>query len=237
MHIADILTIFVSLIALMDPLGTVGIFLAITCKDSPAVRKRTALLGCVYAFIILMLFLGFGGSILSFFGITVSAVQVGGGLILAKIGLDLIAVNLESKSSPSEEKDAATRESAAFFPLALPLLAGPGAMTVAITESSHFRDGRWSDLLSAALAIALACFVTWLVLDRAQWIQRILGKSGTNAITRVMGFILVCIAAQMTIVGIQGVIASVTNTPPTLPHKDSISAAVSILPCLKNISI
>ena len=237
MDIPGILTIFVSLIALIDPLGTVGIFLAITCNDSTAVRKRTALLGCVYAFCILILFLGFGGSILSFFGITVSAVQVGGGLILAKIGLDLIDVKMESKSSPAEERDAVVRDSSAFFPLAMPLLAGPGAMTVAIAESSHFRDGHWSDLLSATIAVALACFVTWIVLDKAILIQKVLGKSGTNAITRIMGFILVCIAAQMTIVGIQGVIASVTHIPPSLPPKDSISAAVSILPWLTHISI
>ncbi|MSR34228.1 MAG: MarC family protein [Phycisphaerales bacterium] len=237
MDIPGILTIFISLIALIDPLGTVGFFLAITCKDSPAVRKHTALLGCVYAFCILILFLGFGGSILSFFGITVSAVQVGGGLILAKIGLNLIDVKLESKSSPEEEHDAVVRENSAFFPLAMPLLAGPGALTVVLEESSHLRAGYWSDLLSATIAIALACFVTWIVLDKAFYIQKVLGKSGTNAITRIMGFILVCIAAQMTIVGIQGVIASVTNVPTPLPPIVSISAAVSILPWLTNISI
>ncbi|MEI6023063.1 MAG: MarC family NAAT transporter [Phycisphaerales bacterium] len=231
------MTIFVSLIALIDPLGTVGIFLAITCNDSPALRQRTALLGCVYAFFILIVFLGFGGSILSFFGITVSAVRVGGGLILAKIGLDLISVKIETKSNPDETREAASSDSVAFFPLAMPLLAGPGAMTVAIAESSHFRDGRWSDLLSASLAIALACFVTWIVLDRALLIQKVLGKSGTNAITRIMGFILVCIAAQMTIVGIQGVIASAPAHASIEPHKDSISAAVSILPWLTHISI
>ena len=119
----------------------------------------------------------------------------------------------------------------------MPLLAGPGAMTVAIAESSHFRDGHWSDLLSATIAVALACFVTWIVLDKAILIQKVLGKSGTNAITRVMGFILVCIAAQMTIVGIQGVIASVAQIPPSLPPKDSISTAVSILPWLTHICI
>ncbi len=237
MEIANILKMFISLIALIDPLGTMGIFLAITHNYNSALRQRTALLGCVYAFLILIIFLGFGGSLLSFFGITVAAVQVGGGLILAKIGLDLIAVNLESKSSPAEERDAAVRESPAFFPLAMPLLAGPGAMTIAIAESSHFRDGRWSDLASASIAIALACFVTWLVLDRAKWIQKLLGKSGTNAITRIMGFILVCVAAQMTILGIQGVISSSAVPLPVAPQKANVSQAVSILPCLTHISI
>ncbi len=127
----------VALIAIMDPIGTVGIFIGITPGESEKHRRRQAARGCVWVFCFLMLFFAIGNHILDFFGITLDAVQVGGGLILLKIGFDqLPTTGLTRRSAP---EDAARKQDVSIFPLAMPLLAGPGALTLMITEAGHGR--------------------------------------------------------------------------------------------------
>jgi multiple antibiotic resistance protein len=211
-----------TLFAIMDPFGTVGIFIAITPGESEQQRRRQAFFGCLWALIFLIIFFAVGSRILSFFGITVNAVEVGGGLILLKIAFDQLSTTGLTRHSPPEDAASRMQHDVSVFPLAMPLIAGPGALTLMITQAAHGHATTLSGWLSIGGAIIAALVIMWIALDRSVLIQRLLGANGLGAITRVMGFILACIAAQMTIIGIRGIVTDDTE-------KDAPSTQVSVL--------
>ena len=196
----------VTLIAIMDPVGTVGIFIGITPGESEQLRRRQAALGCFWALCFLMLFFAIGNHILDFFGITLDAVQVGGGLILLKIAFDQLSTTGLTRHSAPEDAASRMQQDISIFPLAMPLLAGPGALTLMITEAGHGHASIMTGWIAVGGAAVTALLVVWVTLDRSTLIHRLLGANGVGAITRLMGFILACIAAQMTIMGISGIV-------------------------------
>ena len=208
----DTATLYVStlvtLIAIMDPIGAVGIFIGITPGETERHRRRQAALGCLWALCFLLVFFSVGNHILDFFGITLDAVQVGGGLILLKIAFDQLSTTGLTRHSAPEDAASRMQQDVSIFPLAMPLLAGPGALTLMITEAGHGQASSFSGWLAVGGAALTALLVVWLTLDRSALIHRMLGANGVGAITRLMGFILACIAAQMTIIGITGIVAS-----------------------------
>jgi len=213
MDVTLYLSTLVTLIAIMDPIGAVGIFIGITPGESERHRRRQAALGCLWALCLMILFFALGDRILQFFGITLDAVQVGGGLILLKIAFDQLSTSGLTKHSAPEDAASRLQQDVSMFPLAMPLLAGPGALTLMITEAGHGQASAISGWIAVAGAVVTALVVVWITLDRATLIQRMLGANGVGAITRLMGFILACIAAQMTIVGITGIV----DRPPAPP--------------------
>lgn len=195
-----------TLFAIMDPVGTVGIFIAITPGESERKRRNQAFFGCLWALLFMIIFFAAGSRILAFFGITVNAVEVGGGLILLKIAFDQLSTSGLTRHSPPEDAASRMQHDVSVFPLAMPLIAGPGALTLMITQAAHGHASSLNGWLSIGGAIIAVLVIMWIALDRSVLIQRLLGANGLGAITRVMGFILACIAAQMTIVGISGVV-------------------------------
>ncbi len=225
---------FVSLFVITDPFGNVGIFLSITEGDDKATRRKQALMGNVYALILLLAFLFGGTYILEFFGITLDAVNLGGGLVVGYVGWGLLHPKEKRKHTATEEKESKASEDISFCPLALPLIAGPGAIAVVIAQGSKLTDPTsvqhlakegvqiWEGWLSLGLAVLVAMVVSWLCLRSSSVVLRVLGTTGMNALTRIMGFLLVCIAAQMMISGIMGVaktIGPVVETALQQPHK------------------
>ena len=205
------LTSLVTLLAIMDPIGTVGIFIGITPGESESHRRTQALLGCIWALSFMLCFFAIGTYILEFFGITLNAVQVGGGLILFKIAFDQLSTSGNTRHSASEDAASRMQQDVSIFPLAMPLLAGPGALTLMITQSGNGNATSIGGWIAIGGAVITALVIVWVALDRCSLIHRLLGANGVGAITRLMGFILACIAAQMTIVGILGI---VTDDPP-----------------------
>jgi len=215
---------FVSLFVITDPLGNVGIFLSITEGDNQATRHRQALKGSIYAFFLLAAFLYAGTHILDFFGITLDAVNLGGGLIVGYIGWRLLHPKEKRKATQKEEEESKASEDISFCPLALPLIAGPGAIAVVIAQGSKLTDSDgiavlhaegiavWQGWVAVTAALIAAMAVTWLVLRASGVVLRVLGMTGMNAVTRIMGFLLVCIAAQMMITGTLGVAVHVQDT-------------------------
>lgn len=204
-----------TLFAIMDPLGTVGIFIAITPGESEPQRRRQAFFGCLWALVFMVLFFAAGSRILEFFGITVNAVQVGGGLILLKIAFDQLSSTGMTRHSAQEDAASRMQHDVSVFPLAMPLIAGPGALTLMITMAAQGHASSLMGWVTIGGALVAALTIMWVALDRSVLIQRIFGTNGLGAITRVMGFILACIAAQMTIVGVLGVVASAQDANPT----------------------
>ena len=202
-----------TLFAIMDPIGTVGIFIAITPGESERQRRKQAFFGCIWALIFMVIFFAAGSQILDFFGITVNAVEVGGGLILLKIAFDQLSTSGQTRHSAPEDAASRMQHDVSVFPLAMPLIAGPGALTLMIAEAARGRAWTLEGWLSIGGAVIAALVIMWVALDRSVLIQRVLGANGLGAITRVMGFILACIAAQMTIVGIRGIVTDKSTEP------------------------
>lgn len=189
--------------ATIGPLDVAAMFAAMTSKDDPAQRRRTAIRGTVIATVILLAFALLGESILASLGISLPALRIAGGILLLLIGIEMVfAISSGGTSTTVEEvEEAATRPDIAVFPLATPLIAGPGAMGAAILLMS---DADGSFLLQVAvIASLLAILILTLVgMLLASQVQRLFGVTGLHVIGRVFGVLLAALAVQYILDGI-----------------------------------
>ncbi len=179
----------------VDPLGVVPIFLAVTAGDSPEKMERTAARASLTAFGLLVFFALFGTLIFKVIGISLGAFRVAGGILLLVTGLDMLRARpTETRTSPEEEAEASQKEDVAIVPLAVPLLAGPGALATVMVLMSQGHG-----LLAAIpvlVAVTLTCLASYFILRAASLVLRVLGQSGVAILQRVMGLILAAIAVQ-----------------------------------------
>src|SRR5580704_7231778 len=197
-----------SILFLVDPFAALPTFLAITEGDVPAVRRRTARKGALTALIVLSAFAFAGEEIFRLFGITLPAFELAGGVVLLLIGLDM----LEAKRSPTQEtvsdaEAAAKKEDAGIVPLGVPMLAGPGAITSVMVLVGQAQS-KWQ-MAAILIAIGLTALICYLVLGHSNIVVRVLGDTGIRILVRVMGLLLVALAAQYFVNGLAdlGVIA------------------------------
>lgn len=202
---SEFLAILVALFVITDPLGNVAIFLGLTQNSTDKQRRSMAFRGNLYALILLLVFLFGGPSLLKFLGITIFAVDIGGGLIVGAVGWGLMRAKEDRKSQgPKGDKEMSERDDISFCPLALPLIAGPGAIAVVIHAGNHASMNGLAYWVAAASATIVAMIISWICLREAGLILRVLGHNGMAALSRIVGFLLVCIAAQMIINGARG---------------------------------
>lgn len=194
-----VVLVIAALIPIANPFSTAPVFISLTSGLTQKERRRTATLACTYMWLVLTVFLLAGVLILQFFGIGLQALRVAGGLIIAYMGFRM----LFPASAEQEVADAAAVDphSVAFVPLALPMLSGPGSISVVITmatEAAEVEDlfERFLAYGVVALGIWASAVLCWLVLYSSGAVVRFLGDNGINALTRVMGFLLVCIGCQ-----------------------------------------
>jgi multiple antibiotic resistance protein len=199
--LTTVLATFAGLFPIVNPFATAAVFLAITARLSDRDRQRQATLACLYAIAVLLVFLFAGALLMRFFGISIPALRIAGGLIVARVGFGML-----SPADHDAPGAAPPRLDVAFTPLAVPMLSGPGSIAVTIGMAAGARSV--SDHLAIALGIVAVVAVSWAVLRSAEAVQRFLGAQGVDALTRIMGFLLVCIGVQF--VGI-GVIEVVTD--------------------------
>lgn len=202
--INTILATVVALLPIMNPFSTSVLFLAITKGDSPAKKRRQALMGCVYAFFILTSFLVAGTLIMEFFGISIPGLRIAGGLMVARIGLKMLRPDEDETHPEQGTAEAAEKEDISFTPLAMPSLSGPGAIAVTIGMASTVQS--WTVYPAILVGIFLVCFCCWLALKGATSVVRFLGENGMNAMSRIMGFLLLCVGVQFMVNGISGVV-------------------------------
>jgi len=194
-----VVKIFITLFAIIDPFGNIPLFLAMTVDDDEASRRKMAGRACLVSFVVLTLFALFGRWILRFFGVDIPAFQVAGGLVLLFFSLPMLtAVRGMSRIHPSEEVEGAEKEDISIVPLAIPLLAGPGAITAAIVLA---QGGGLETQVVVIGAVAVALVITWNLLMGAGRIARMLGTTGINVLTRIMGLITLVIAVQFVLAG------------------------------------
>ncbi len=188
---------------IVDPLGLVPLFVAMTFRDSEVKRRRTARRAVLVAGGVLGAFALFGSVIFKLFGVTLSSFKVAGGILLLITAIDMLrAQPSRTRSSPEETDEGAAKDDVAIFPLAMPLLAGPGAIaTVAVLAG---RGPGWpSAAVPVLVAIALTCGAAYLLLRIAGRINGLLGKSGIAVLERIMGLLLAAIAVQFAADGIR----------------------------------
>ena len=180
--------VFVTLFVIMDPPGTIPLFLSLTSGRSPSMRKRLAGQAVTVAFVVIVVFALFGQSILNYLGITLPAMQAAGGLLLLLVALELL-------TGKADEPVETTNVNVALVPLGTPLLAGPGAIVATIVFVQRVDDA-WE---AAALAAGIAAvhLVLWLFMRYSVVIIRIIKDSGVTLITRIAGLLLSAIAVQL----------------------------------------
>jgi multiple antibiotic resistance protein len=186
----------ISMITITNPLSKIPLFLSLTLNMDEVKRRHQARKACIYAFIVLTVSLFGGVFILQGFGISYGALRIAGGLTVALIGYRMLFSSSDAGLIEEQKK-----QEIAFFPLALPSISGPGSIAVVIgisTEIVEMKKGAQEVLAYSATvaSILLTCIVIWLTLRSAQMVSKLIGQEGLDALTRLMGFLLVCIGVQ-----------------------------------------
>jgi multiple antibiotic resistance protein len=200
-HIAFAFLSFTSLLAIVNPLSAVPIYLALTGAYDARHRAATLRRAIVTGITVLVVFALLGNWILRVFGITTPAFQIAGGIIFFGIGWDMLqARRSRVKTTEEEESESREKEDIGIIPLGLPTLAGPGAITTVIALAGQARD--FVDGALVHIAILLVMAVSWMVLAAAPAVIHRLGRTGLNVLTRIMGLLVMVIGAQFVINGV-----------------------------------
>ena len=198
--------LFAALFSVLNPIGTVPIFVGLTQDDSMAERSRISIWTAINVFIILLISYFIGKYVLSFFGISIEALRIAGGLIIVNSGFNLLSGNLSKKRGINRrvENEVQQRNDIALTPLAMPMLAGPGAISLLIAFYQEHHE--MLDMVIAVLAMFAVSAVIFLILRSGHYLSRILGPSGIVAISRIVGFIVVAIGIQYIVSSIVSII-------------------------------
>lgn len=194
---------FVTALVVIDPLGMLPIFMTLTSRQTAPLRRKTAIRSILVAALTLVIFAIVGDAVFHFLGISVPAFQIAGGLLLLLLSTDMVLVRQSGirTATKAETDEAATSADVAVFPLAIPLIAGPGAMTTVILLMNQAKG----DIVQQALAIAILIIVLFLCLLTfllASKLTDYLGKTGINVVGRIFGIILAGLAVQYILDGL-----------------------------------
>jgi multiple antibiotic resistance protein len=199
-----------AILPIVNPLGAVPIVMTVASHLPEAERQRQIRRACVYTFVLMSGFLVAGSLIMNFFGISMPGMRIAGGVIVAFYGFRMLF-----PSAPTLASEVAARGEIkydiAFTPLAMPGLSGPGTFAVVMSLSSQAtaRQGwdRALDFLGVATGILIVAVVSWFALRGAERFNRVLGATGMEALTRLMGFLMICIGVQFIINGLMAIVA------------------------------
>lgn len=217
---------FPALFSIVNPIGAALVFAEVTATRSKVERAMLARRVGLYGFLILFVSLWVGSAMLHFFGITLGALRIGGGLVVAVRAWDLLqkpeAHEAHKERQASQEGRTAAAEDVsetAFFPLTMPFTVGPGSISVAIALSAERpQNSGLAPLLSfgagVTLAAALVCITVWIAYSGAQRVVRLLGHSGARIVTRLVALILLCIGVQIIASGAQDILIPILARTP-----------------------
>lgn len=195
---------FIGLFALVNPVGIIPVFISMTSYQSAQARNKTNLTANLSVAIILWTSLFLGNGILQAFGISIDSFRIAGGILVVTIAMSMISGKLgEDKQNKQEKSENAIRESVGVVPLALPLMAGPGAISSTIVWGTRYNN--WGYLIGFSIAIALFALCCWLLFRIAPWLVRLLGQTGINVITRIMGLLLMSLGIEFIVTGVKSI--------------------------------
>lgn len=208
--IGAFLLAFPALFSIVNPIGAALIFNEVTAGRARQDRARLARKIGVYSAVVLLASLWLGGYVLNFFGVTLSALRIAGGLVVAVRAWSLLMQPEvhEQRKADSVEPAQATEEDVAFFPLTMPLTTGPGTIAVAIALSSQRPSNGagtfafFGGMSLAAIGIALS---VWLCYRWSANVTALLGRAGARVLSRLIAFLLLCVGVQIMVTGVTGV--------------------------------
>ena len=196
---------FTSLITLVDPIGFAPIYLSLVDGMTKDEKKRVAKKGTITALIVLISFWLLGRVIFSIFGITVHAFRIAGGILFFKVGMDMLEAKISRRrSTPAEEEEAGNKEDIGYTPTGIPLIAGPGAITSVMILSTEAIDLLHKTmLLLAIISVMILTYMTFITADK---LTERFGRTGLRIMQRIMGLILMVMAVQFIINGVDPLI-------------------------------
>jgi len=200
MSTADIITVFVSLFVIIDPIALAPLFIALTKGQSAGHRRAIGLRACLVAFGLLTVFGLIGDNLLSFLGISMSAFRIAGGILLFLTALDML-FERRTQRRQGQAHENPEHDDPSVFPLAVPLIAGPGAIATMILLAGAEGNSA-TDILAVhlmLLVVLIGVFVSFLL---APAMERLLGPVGINVVTRILGMLLAALSVQFVIDGI-----------------------------------
>lgn len=185
-----------ALFSVINPLGTVPIFVGLTEKNTSKEKARISLRTTIDVFIILLISFFLGKFILDFFGISIYSLKIAGGLIITSSGFALLTGNFHKHKGMQDQvkEDALSRQDVSLTPLAIPMLAGPGTISLLITYNQEYL--LFKEKLFLVLAIMAVSIVIYFILRSSAVIVKALGASGINALSRIIGFIVIAIGIE-----------------------------------------
>ncbi len=201
---------FVTLLVIIDPFVVVPVFIALTRSDTHTQRKQIAKKTCIIAAVLLIFFALAGDSLLNALGISQPAFRIAGGFLLLLAGVEMVMAKSTGSRTPTnaEEREATHSDDISVFPLAIPLIAGPGAMTSIVVL---MREAEHVDTLAGVSVILIAVFVlflTYMTMCLGEKLMKVLGVIGMNVLTRVFGVIVAALATQHIVHGVTAVVKS-----------------------------
>ena len=208
MRYQELLLVFTSVLFIVDPFAVIPSFLAMTERDSPAMRRVLARRGAWTCAITLTLFALGGSLIFKLFGITIGAFKIAGGVLIGLNALDMVQARRSSqRETPAEKAEGTAKEDIGILPLGVPMLAGPGAISTVMVLALGSKS--WITTTALYVSIALTALISFLTLSAASMLERRLGQTGMRILTRLMGLVLCAIAVQFIIDGLKmsGVVA------------------------------
>ena len=195
----DLIASFIFFFAVIDPIGTVPVFIAVTRRYEDQIKRKIAVRATLISAMILVFFVVAGEVILTAIEIPLAAFQIAGGIVIFLFALSMIF----GQGKPAEEvKMAMDGTETAIFPLAVPSIAGPGAMLAAVLLTENSRFGILEQVLTTAIMLSVLLIVMVFMLA-ASWIHRLIGNNGASVISRVMGLILASVAVANVLAGIK----------------------------------
>ncbi|OYX86126.1 MAG: MarC family transcriptional regulator [Azorhizobium sp. 35-67-5] len=205
-HLNLFVTQFVTLYALLEPIGHLSLFVALTGEQTIAERRRLAVLSVGFAFLILIFFAVLGQALLHAMGVSIRSFQIAGGLILFAFALTMIFSEPRRPTGVSDDK---SLTAFAIYPLATPTIAGPGAILSVVLLSDNNRHNYWDQGITLAVVAAMmgVLLLTFLAGD---YITRIIGASGANLVRRIMGIVIAAFSVDVVLTAI----ARWLNLPP-----------------------
>ena len=205
-HFAQIIVgTFVALLPLINPFAAAPTFLAITEGDTPERRLQQLTKACIYMVAILVSFLIAGRFIMEFFGISLPGLRIAGGMLVVGIGWRMLMGSGEQGvHSEHANPEARAKPDISFSPLAMPMLSGPGSIAVTLGFTS-LASG-WIDYIAIILGILGVATLTYFVLRLSSKVVLVIGLNGMNALTKIMGFLLVCVGIEFVVNGVVGVL-------------------------------
>ncbi len=196
---------FIAVFVIVDPFAVLPVYLTMTETYSEKDRHVTCVKATLVGTGILVVFAVTGMGIFNMFGITLPAFQIAGGILLLSLGIDQLKAN-RARVREDERKEIMEKADVSVFPLGTPLLAGPGAISTVVLLASKAHT--WIDIAVLVTSIILALLVAFAMLKGAFYIYRVLGKTGLNLLTRLMGIILTAIAIQFVLNGLKGYVTT-----------------------------